>query len=125
MTSWTDQPQPFARIMHGDVYVRPGEVVKRHTREVTNAKADPRKRASDTARTAGDPRSDARDLQGGVTGAAQLGTPVCAWYALCDHGADGTVSHPVLGDVPTCRRCADKHALDLVPYSAPTNGAQL
>ena len=38
---------------------------------------------------------------------------VCGWYALCDRPADGFVSHPVLGEVPTCTRCATKHDLDL------------
>lgn len=31
----------------------------------------------------------------------------CAWFALCDNAATGTTSHPILGDVPTCPRCAD------------------
>lgn len=41
----------------------------------------------------------------------------CEWYALCPNPADGTVSHPVLGDVPTCERCAAKHGLELKPYT--------
>ena len=40
----------------------------------------------------------------------------CEWFALCDHPADGVVSHPVLGDVPTCERCATKLDLDLRPF---------
>lgn len=36
---------------------------------------------------------------------------MCEWYALCDNPADGMVSHPILGEVPTCQRCADKHDL--------------
>jgi hypothetical protein len=39
----------------------------------------------------------------------------CQWYLLCDNPADGMVSHPILGDVPTCTRCATKHDLELVP----------
>lgn len=41
----------------------------------------------------------------------------CAWFALCDRPADYTVSHPILGEVPTCRRCVDK--LDLHDRAAP------
>lgn len=38
-------------------------------------------------------------------------TYYCRWYALCENDADGFVSHPILGAVPTCTRCADKHDL--------------
>lgn len=38
---------------------------------------------------------------------------VCEWFALCDHPADGVVWHPILGEVPTCLRCADMLALDI------------
>jgi hypothetical protein len=44
--------------------------------------------------------------------------PVCQWFALCDNEAVGTVGHPVLGDVPTCQRCADTHGLALTPVAA-------
>lgn len=37
----------------------------------------------------------------------------CEWYALCENEADGVVDHPILGKVPTCRRCAEKHELIL------------
>lgn len=40
---------------------------------------------------------------------------VCQWYALCVHFAVGYVKHPILGKVPTCQRCADKHHLKLDP----------
>lgn len=39
---------------------------------------------------------------------------MCEWYALCDRPADGIVKHPILGDVPCCQRCADKHDLELL-----------
>jgi hypothetical protein len=39
---------------------------------------------------------------------------VCQWFLLCDHDAVGTVPHPILGDVPTCQRCADKFDLPIV-----------
>lgn len=51
---------------------------------------------------------------------AQMRTPdssvECAWYALCTNASTGTVKHPILGAVPTCDRCADKHDLDLIRY---------
>jgi hypothetical protein len=43
----------------------------------------------------------------------------CQWFALCDNSADGVVKHPILGNVPTCKRCADK--LDLVLLYDPIN----
>ena len=36
---------------------------------------------------------------------------MCEWYALCDNPPAGTVTHPILGEVPTCTRCANKHQL--------------
>lgn len=39
---------------------------------------------------------------------------VCSWCAGCVRLADGCVSHPVLGWVPTCATCADRLSLDLV-----------
>ena len=41
------------------------------------------------------------------------GKVLCGWYALCENPAGGVVSHPVLGDVPACRRCADKDRQEL------------
>lgn len=40
----------------------------------------------------------------------------CRWFALCDEPAAGTVQHPVLDPVPTCKRCADRLELELEPY---------
>lgn len=40
-------------------------------------------------------------------------TIICRWYALCANEAVGTTSHPVLGDVPICQRCASKHDLPI------------
>ena len=37
-------------------------------------------------------------------------TEMCQWWVLCDHEATGTRSHPILGDVPICDRCASKVA---------------
>ena len=42
------------------------------------------------------------------------GRVVCGQFALCDRIADGYVEHPVLGPVPTCRRCAAKSGGELV-----------
>lgn len=39
--------------------------------------------------------------------------PTCDWFALCTNTADGHVAHPVLGKVPTCKRCADRLDLTL------------
>lgn len=51
------------------------------------------------------------------------GRPMCEWYALCDHDAVGTTKHPILGDVPICQRCADKHSLTVDLFSTGgTNG---
>ena len=33
---------------------------------------------------------------------------ICEWFVLCDKPADGTVYHPIIGSVPTCKRCAEK-----------------
>ena len=35
----------------------------------------------------------------------------CQWFALCMNDAAVLVPHPVLGDVPTCHRCAQRRAL--------------
>lgn len=40
----------------------------------------------------------------------------CQWYAHCDNDALGTVPHPILGQVPTCVRCADIHGLQIERY---------
>lgn len=42
--------------------------------------------------------------------------PVCQWYALCTNRAEGVLPHKILGDVPTCSRCAAKHDQTLVPF---------
>lgn len=39
------------------------------------------------------------------------GSPFCAWYALCGRPAVGTMSHPILKEVPCCQRCVDKHEM--------------
>jgi hypothetical protein len=33
-------------------------------------------------------------------------TFACLWFATCDRAADGLRTHPVLGQVPSCERCA-------------------
>lgn len=42
----------------------------------------------------------------------------CRWFARCDRLADGVVRHPILGDVPTCSRCAEKLDLELIRFPA-------
>ena len=39
------------------------------------------------------------------------GTVICGWFFACDRPSAGYVE---LGPVPTCSRCAEKYALDLV-----------
>lgn len=34
--------------------------------------------------------------------------PGCGWFALCKNQSTTTRSHPILGDVPICKRCDDK-----------------
>lgn len=36
---------------------------------------------------------------------------LCEWYAMCFNPAVGTVSHPIIGSVPVCQPCRDKHDL--------------
>lgn len=43
----------------------------------------------------------------------QNGDATCRWFLLCTEPTAGYVAHPVLGRVPTCKRCADKHGLVL------------
>jgi hypothetical protein len=37
--------------------------------------------------------------------------PLCEWFAGCRRTAEVIAVHPILGDVPTCRVCADRHEL--------------
>lgn len=39
---------------------------------------------------------------------------ICEWYALCTNQANGHVSHPILGAVPTCLRCKDRHGMEFM-----------
>lgn len=32
----------------------------------------------------------------------------CQWFLNCKNNATTTMSHPILGDVPICKRCKDK-----------------
>lgn len=38
------------------------------------------------------------------------GLGLCLWFARCDRAAVMLLDHPILGQVPTCQRCADKDA---------------
>lgn len=38
----------------------------------------------------------------------------CQWYAACFNTAIGFVSHPIIGAVPVCQRCKDKHELEFM-----------
>lgn len=35
----------------------------------------------------------------------------CEWFALCTRPSAGTTQHPILGAVPICQPCADRHGL--------------
>jgi hypothetical protein len=35
--------------------------------------------------------------------------PMCKWYLNCDHKAVTTQEHPILGQVPICRRCQRRY----------------
>lgn len=39
------------------------------------------------------------------------GPPICEWYAKCENDAVGAIDHPILGPVPVCQRCTDKHEM--------------
>lgn len=48
---------------------------------------------------------------------------ICQWYLLCDNPAVGVVEHPVLLFVACCQRCADRHALALLPGEFVPDGS--
>ncbi|WP_165589016.1 hypothetical protein [Mycolicibacterium conceptionense] len=37
---------------------------------------------------------------------------VCEWFALCTNETSTAASHPVLGPVPICVRCATKAGME-------------
>lgn len=49
---------------------------------------------------------------------SRSGVRFCEWYARCDNAATGTVTHPILGEVPICDRCTAKHGMEdrFTPY---------
>ena len=38
----------------------------------------------------------------------EVDAPPCAWWLNCANDAETVEPHPILGDVPICRRCFDK-----------------
>src|SRR5688500_19681980 len=52
-----------------------------------------------------------------------LGEMLCAWHGLCGQPAEGTCSHPVLGAVAVCGRCASVDGLDVTPFPPIPGGA--
>lgn len=38
---------------------------------------------------------------------APLDELVCRWFAACENGATGAMTHPILGAVLICDRCRD------------------
>lgn len=53
----------------------------------------------------------ARDAASGWNAGAYYEVRLCEWYARCGRVAAWLVTHPVLGEVPTCTRCVEKHAM--------------
>ena len=49
---------------------------------------------------------------------ALLGQMLCAWHGGCNHQAEGTTSHPVLGAVAICSECACTDHVDVTPFPA-------
>lgn len=54
---------------------------------------------------------DALDTAEPAPAAPDLGE--CQWFAGCERPAAGHVTHPILGEVPTCHRCAEFAERDL------------
>lgn len=48
---------------------------------------------------------------------------VCEWFALCERTANYIVSHPIIGDVPTCHDCIGKLSLEPSHVWDPEKGS--
>jgi len=44
-----------------------------------------------------------------MTGTDHMNAQLCQWFALCTRPANGTESHPIIGEVPICDRCREKN----------------
>jgi hypothetical protein len=55
-------------------------------------------------------------LDGWAVAYRETDDPLCGWYALCLNYAIGTAEHAILGPVPICRRCAEKHDLTITTH---------
>lgn len=45
---------------------------------------------------------------------------LCQWFLRCTNLATGTLSHPILGDVPICARCRAK--VKAIDEAGPVTG---
>lgn len=97
-------------------------VVGAEGHQFCEGRISPDQQARDLARATGSTGAtvihERREADGSLTtlGSGSWERPLCEWYALCTNTAVGTVVHPVLGAVPCCQRCADKHELSVEPY---------
>lgn len=67
----------------------------------------------DLRRCCGEHFSDPHAAGCSIGDAEELELGECGWYAMCANEAAGVVRHLILGAVPICQRCADKHELTL------------
>lgn len=49
----------------------------------------------------------------------------CEYFALCDQPAEGIVKNPIIGDVPSCGRCASKMEQTLIPFEPTAVRAEI
>jgi hypothetical protein len=40
--------------------------------------------------------------------------PTCEWFALCTNEAEVAIQHPVLGFVPICPSCLERHKREVL-----------
>jgi hypothetical protein len=67
------------------------------------------------------PLSDIAAIAAGKAALPQQDLPAfCKYFVTCKNPAEGTVRHPLLGDVLTCQRCADVADVELTPFPAAT-----
>lgn len=62
------------------------------------------------------------DVANGYCGACHDFTGTCRYFLLCEKAAEGYVEVPVLGKVPTCRRCARHIGAELVTVTRCEHG---
>lgn len=65
-----------------------------------------------------DAAADRAGLPRWVAGRKKNVPPLCKYFVTCVNPAEGTIKHPLLGEVLACRACLDVVGLesDLVPF---------